>query len=46
MEEKGVVDKFMDQSGVNWDRLTQFRRNMHQYPEGAFQELETGKKVL
>ena len=46
MEEKGVVDKFIDASGVDWERLTKFRRNMHEYPEGGFQEVETGKKVL
>ena len=46
MEEKGVVDKFIEASGVDWERLTKFRRNMHEYPEGGFQEVETGKKVL
>ena len=29
MEEKGVVDKFMEESGVDWDRLTKFRRSVH-----------------
>ena len=46
MEEKGVVDKFVDASGVDWDRLTHFRRNMHEYPEGGFEEFETKKKVM
>ena len=46
METKGPVDSFIEKAGLDWDRLTKFRRNMHEYPEGGFEEFETGKKVL
>ena len=34
-----------DKSEINYEKLTQFRRDVHRHAEGAFNEVETSKKV-
>ena len=46
MQTKHPLHAFIESTGVDWDRLTKFRRSVHEYPEGGFEEYETGKKVL